>query len=573
MRVKTLLAVTLAVLVLATGSSFAACPDFLAQTPFAAGSGATGVVTADFNNDGRVDIAVANRLANTITIIKSTPPTTFTASTISSGGNSPIDLAAADLNHDGDIDLVAANYTSGTAAVLLGNGDGSFQTPHPYAIGGSFTASSVAIGDLNDDTYPDLVVASTIENNVSVLIGHGDGTFAAAVPYAVSTYPASVAIADLTGDGKKDILVARFGNFGNEGLGVLRGRGDGTFDPVLNYATTGSSPHAVAAADLNGDGQPDVALAGDTQVLVWLNTGGGALAGPVAYDAQLFGAQRIVARDIDGDGRVDLAAGGRDDIAVLFGTGGGAFAPAVSITAGSHPWSVAVVDFDGDSRPDLVAANANSADVSVLLNTCTAAPPRIDALAPPAGPVAGGQTVTISGASLAGATGVSVGGSPAAIVSSSETSVIVTTPAHAAGSASVSVTTPLGTSTLPGAYAYVAPPTVSDVSPATGASYGNQLVVLGGTNFDHVLGVTFGGAPAQLVTYSDTTMTVLTPAHDPGPVTVTVTTAGGVATWIHGASPGQFSFVQTAPIPSLDMRVLFALALALGVLGALRLRM
>jgi len=170
-------------------------------------------------------------------------------------------VAVADVNGDGKPDLVVANNCtsgdfgigctdpSGTAGVLLGNGDGTFQAAVTYGAGGS-DASSVAVADVNGDGKPDLLVGECADTNcyglVGVLLGNGDGTFQAAVTYgSVGTFAYSAAVADVNGDGKPDLLVANVcsGNcFFNPGglVAVLLGNGDGTFQAAVTYGSGGS---------------------------------------------------------------------------------------------------------------------------------------------------------------------------------------------------------------------------------------------------------------------------------------------------------------------------------------------
>jgi len=192
-------------------------------------------------------------------------PLFLPAVTYRSGGSYPVSVAVADVNGDGKPDLLVANSQSGTLSVLLGNGDGTFQTAVSYGSGGSFTTSVVA-GDVNGDGKLDLVVTNA-SNAVGVLLGNGDGTFQPAVTYGSGGYfPEMAAIADLNGDGKPDIAVVDCGRFtgcgggGNGAAAVLLGNGDGTFQAATSY-DAGSGAISLAVADVNGDGKPDLVVA------------------------------------------------------------------------------------------------------------------------------------------------------------------------------------------------------------------------------------------------------------------------------------------------------------------------
>src|SRR5581483_10570988 len=141
-----------------------------------------------------------------------------------------------------------------------------------YAVG-SFPYS-VAVGDFNGDGKPDLVTANNESNNVSVLLGNGDGTFQPHQDYAVGSFPYSVAVGDFNGDGKQDLATAANNGYPNGAVSVLLGNGDGTFQPYQDYAV-GFNPQSVAAGDFNGDGKLDLATANSQSNYVSVLLGNG----------------------------------------------------------------------------------------------------------------------------------------------------------------------------------------------------------------------------------------------------------------------------------------------------------
>jgi hypothetical protein len=173
-------------------------------------------------------------------------------------GRTPAIVTVADLNHDGIPDLVTANADSGDVSVLLGRGDGTFAAERRFAVGVGASPTSVAVADLNGDGIPDLVTANADSNDVSVLLGRGGGTFAPQQRFAVGRTPQSVIVADLNGDGLPDLVNS---NVFSDDVSVLLGRGGGTFAAERRFAVgVGASPTSVAVADLNGDRILDLAI-------------------------------------------------------------------------------------------------------------------------------------------------------------------------------------------------------------------------------------------------------------------------------------------------------------------------
>jgi hypothetical protein len=402
------------------------------------GQDPTQLAVADVNGDGKPDVVVANDCASgtspcdgaegLVAVLLGNGNGTFqTAVTYNSAGSNATSVAVADLNGDGHPDLIVTNFcvsttscANGTVAVLLNNGNGTFQPAVTYSSGG-VGASSVAVGSLRGNGTLDLIVANCaslgntgcIETNgvIGVLLGNGDGTFQSAVAYnAGGLTPSPVAVADLRSDGKLDVVVATglqfLGGVNTAEVGVLLGNGDGTLQSVVLYDTGGYDAAGLAVADVNGDGKPDILATnncgpdhtcsngGDGSVGVLLGNGDGTFQTAVTYDSGGGGAGAIAVADVNGDDVPDAVvvdkmgpcniAPGAPVAAVLLGVGNGTFAPAINFCTGipgNSPSSVAVAAVNGEVEPDFLVTNqyagSPAGSVAVLLSTVATLSPGI----------------------------------------------------------------------------------------------------------------------------------------------------------------------------------------------------
>ena len=278
-------------------------------------------------------------------------------------GSGPASVATGEFNGDDKLDLAVANGFSNNVSILLGNGDGTFQPAAAYSAGSS--PSAVAVGDFNADGKLDLAIANNGSNDVTVLLGNGDGTFQPGVAYSAGSNPSAVAVGDFNSDGKLDLVIV---NISSGDVSILLGNGDGTFQPALAYAT-GQGANSVAVGDFNGDGKLDLAVTNnsDNNVSILLGNGDGTFQPAVNYSAGQSPASAVVG-DFNGDGKLDLAIANiaPGDVSILLGNGDGTFQPAVTYTAGSEP-ILAVGDLNGDGKLDLAVADVGTGEVTVLL--------------------------------------------------------------------------------------------------------------------------------------------------------------------------------------------------------------
>jgi hypothetical protein len=241
-------------------------------TVFTTGGTDTGIVAGDFNEDGKIDLAIGACDQQAIFIHFGNGDGTFTPGGEffigGCGGGSRVFVTAADLNHDGHLDLIAANIASATISVLLGDGKGNFGPPKYFNVGNG--PAAILVGDFNKDGNLDLAVANLNDNSVTILFGDGNGSFAPGGTFSVGNGPADIQADFFDGTGNLDLLTT---NSRSNNTTLLQGQPSGTFSGQFNLAI-GTSPAAAAVADFNGDGRPDFAAtnAGSQNISVFLNT-------------------------------------------------------------------------------------------------------------------------------------------------------------------------------------------------------------------------------------------------------------------------------------------------------------
>jgi hypothetical protein len=353
---------------------------FTPQTTYSTGTGSNpiGVAVVDVNSDGKADIIVANQGTNNVGVLLNSGTGTFTVQTTYSTGtdSSPYSVTAVDVNSDSKPDIIIANQGTNNVGVLLNSGTGTFTAQSTYSTGTDSSPYSVTVVDVNSDSKPDIIVANYDTNNVGVLLNSGTSTFTAQANYSTGfdSSPYSVTVVDVNSDSKPDIIVA---NSGTNNVGVLLNSGTGTFTAQTTYSTgTGSYPESVAVADVNSDSKPDIIVAnqGTSNVGVLLNSGNGTFTAQRTYSSGIGSNPTSVAViDINSDGKPDIIVAnyGTNNVGVLLNSGNGTFTAQTTYSTGtgSLPRSVAVVDVNSDSKPDIIVANYIANNVGVLLNS------------------------------------------------------------------------------------------------------------------------------------------------------------------------------------------------------------
>jgi Big-like domain-containing protein/VCBS repeat protein/FG-GAP repeat protein len=394
---------------------YAGAPDsgtvsFFPAVTYGAGSIAPFVspgslVAVDVNGDGKPDLIVANTAiydgsVSSVGVLLGNGDGTFQPAVV----NTSLDrvgefnaLAVVDVNRDGNPDLIVAACCESNgdekAAVLLGNGDGTFQSAVNYDAGGRPT-SSLAVDDVNGDGRPDIVMVNWnrgVPSTTNVLLGNGDGTFQSPLSSEATIDPGCATIADVNRDGKPDLLICS-----EDTVTVLLGNGDGTFRSFTNnnfYA--GFCDSAVVVTDVNADGLPDMVVPNATPTGggfgcssqgfagILLGNGDGTFQAEVNYLALSninIGVGPGTVSDVNGDGKPDvmitsglgLYGSVHGSVGVLLGNGNGTFQTATSFdTGGPQAYAVVATDLNGDAKPDIVVANFGSSTLGVLLNSTT----------------------------------------------------------------------------------------------------------------------------------------------------------------------------------------------------------
>ncbi|HVS73807.1 MAG TPA: FG-GAP-like repeat-containing protein [Candidatus Acidoferrales bacterium] len=356
-------------------------PSLLPRSDFPTGKAPVAAAVADFTGDGLRDIAVANTNDSSISILLNQGKGNFIpapGSPIVPGSDqtAPISIATGDLNRDGIVDLLVVNQGSNNVTLLLGKGDGTFTAAPASPVATGNRPSGIVVADFNGDNNLDFAVTNFDDNTVSIFLSDGSGGFTQAPGSPLllgggAQGPVAIALADFNNDGKQDLAVV---NRTTNNVSILLGKGDGTFTEATGSPIpVGNTPVALAAGDLNGDARPDLAVvnqAGNSMTIL-LNNGdatfSAATNSPLSTGSTPSG---VAIADFNNDNRNDIIVTnqGEATISIYLGLGAGVFLPRFSLPTAEGPSAVVAADLNGNGLPDAAIAEATANEVSIIFN-------------------------------------------------------------------------------------------------------------------------------------------------------------------------------------------------------------
>lgn len=371
------------------GGGVISSTTFAPKLDFPIGNYPQKIIASDIDGDGQPDAIMANYSGNTISILRDSSTTggiAFGSKLDFVVGSNPYCVAACDFDGDGKLDLAVGNVGTYTLSIVRNTstpGNVNFAPKIDYATG--YYPYNLAVGDLDGDGKPDIVVVNYSNSSVSVyrnISTVGSMNFSPKIEFPTGTSPYDVAIGDIDGDGRLDIATA---NSNSSSISILRNisiLGNISFSQKVDFSID-SSPTSVAIVDLDGDGKLDVAVTSNSyySLSIFRNTSS---AGNINFAVKInitYGnySKNLTPADIDGDGRMDLVIGyeSYNNISILRNhstLGNIGFDSKIDFTAENLPYSAAVADIDGDGKPDILTGNYSAQSISVLRNVISAPP-------------------------------------------------------------------------------------------------------------------------------------------------------------------------------------------------------
>ncbi len=333
-----------------------------------------GITTGDFNNDGKIDIATSvpnyyGTFFNKVGILFGDGLGGFGVPTYYTVGSGAMGIVSADFNLDGKPDLATVNNDSNSVSILLNSGSGSFL--QPFALSVFTDPVTIVKGDFNNDGKTDIATLSGGWDKISILLGIGNGSFNPPVFFSTAAFARSMDAADFNKDGNLDLVTCTSSGT-PVNVSIYLGTGTGTIGSAISYTFSTSiyTYLGIVAADFNKDNNPDVSIPiNSNEFCILLGDGLGNLSGALTYTNGLS-ANAMISDDFNGDGNPDIATSNSyGDISLSLGSGTGSFNGLANYVTGNSPYSLTSADFNGDLKPDIAVANSSSYNISVFLNT------------------------------------------------------------------------------------------------------------------------------------------------------------------------------------------------------------
>jgi hypothetical protein len=359
------------------GGSSTKYPRFGESRTYRTGSGPRALAIADLNRDGHVDIATANAIGNSVSVLFGNGDGTFRDAVSYGTVSQPRSLAVAELDGSNGPDIIVPSGNDASVAILRNLGDGTFDTLTRMSTGpkpeqNQSYEDTVTVADFNRDGRPDLGISRYVDGSLVVFLSKGNGMFALPSDYRLSTQNSisSLIADDFDGDGAADIAVADF----REGVRIARNRGDGTFLP--SFAQFPAEVNRIASADLNGDGRPDIVTATYDSPYIYgtivMNMGGGSFSPGLAFRSSVSPRRGAFAvalgrRKKAAPFSVVAANANSSSVTVFDYVREGEVAERETIPTGAAPVAVVMADLNGDGVADIVTANTDDSTVSVIL--------------------------------------------------------------------------------------------------------------------------------------------------------------------------------------------------------------
>ena len=337
---------------------------------FSTATGPSSMVQGDFNNDGKIDIALPNSGSNNVSVLLGLGIGSFNAAVNYTAGSGSTDICKADFNNDGKLDLAVANQNSNNISILIGNGNGTFNAPQNIVVSNS--PINIKSADLNNDNKADLIVANLLSNNIAVLLGDGLGGISSTTNYTVGNQPQGLAIADYNNDGTFDVAVSN--SYSND-VTILLGTGTGAFNYYATIAIGAStSPVYIVTADLNNDSNLDLVTAncGSNNLTILSGNGTGSFA--ISGTLLQAGCPNFLSvSDFNADGNFDIASANyfANNATIFLGTGLGSFSTTIPTFTTNVSTAIAVgaSDYNMDGKMDIAIVNNSLNNVTTYLQT------------------------------------------------------------------------------------------------------------------------------------------------------------------------------------------------------------